>query len=189
MADKPYINYANNSEAEEYKKLSGVDIYIPETGITLPKDSDYKRGYFYRHFYQQSNNKKGKVREITDKEYNNLKTEFLYRTLRIKWKIIGEAVTAKSINFKVTETADKVLPGIQNVLSRNYLEFWKNIPDTLTQFDITNKLPKSPIKKKRFNVDLVAEVLFDERGFIYILTEDLDIIYTEDAIGIYAQLI
>jgi len=46
-----------------------------------------------------------------------------------------------------------------------------------------------PIKKKRYNVDLVAEVLFDERGFIYILTEDLDIIYTEDSIGILAQLI
>jgi len=189
MADKPYIDDTNYSEAQEYKKLSNIDVYIPETGITLPKDSDYKRGYFYRYFYQQSNNKQGKVRDITDKEYNNLKTEFLYRTLKIKWKIIGEKETAKNINTKVTEISNKVLPGIKNVLSRNYLEFWKNIPDTLTQFDVTNKLPKSPIKKKRFNVDLVAEVSFDDRGFIYILTEDLDIIYTEDAIGIFAQLV
>jgi hypothetical protein len=189
MADKPYIDTSNYSEASEYKKLSNIDIYIPETGITVPKDSDYKRGYFYRYFYQQSNNKQGKVKEITDGEYNNLKSEYLYRTLKIKWKIIGEKENAKNINRKVTETADKVLPGIKNVLSRDYLEFWKNIPDKLTQFDVTNKLPKSPIKKKRFNVDLVAEVLFDERGFVYILTEDLDIIYTEDAIGILAQLV
>ena len=51
MADKPYIDEANYTEAEKYKKMSNVDIYIPVTGITLPKDSDYKRGYFYRHFY------------------------------------------------------------------------------------------------------------------------------------------
>ena len=147
MANQPYIDNSNIGEVREYKKLSGVDVYIPTTGITLPKDSDYERGYFYRYFYQQSNNKNGKVKEIEDTEYNNLKTEFLYRTLKIKWKIIGEAVTAKTINTKVTETADEVLPGIKNVLSRDYLEFWKNIPDTLTEFDVTNKLPKAPIKK------------------------------------------
>jgi len=188
MADKPYIDEANYTEAEKYKKMSNVDIYIPVTGITLPKDSDYKRGYFYRYFYRQANNKESLVKEITDKEYSKIRTNYLYRVLKIKWKIIGDGAVAKDINKNVSNTANVVLPGIKNVLSRNYLEFWKNIPDTLTQFDVTNKLPKVPIKKKRFNADLVAEVLFDERGIIYILTEGLDIIYTEDSVGILAQL-
>lgn len=189
MANGPYIDRADYIETEKYKKTSNIDIYIPKSGISEPKDSDYQRGYMYRYFYQQSNNKKAQVKEIVEKEYNKIKNNYLYRVLKIKWKIIGNAQDATNINSKVIEVADKILNGIKDIVSNDLLKFWKNIPDAITKFDVTNKLPKSIIKKKRYNVDLVAVVSFDDAGFVYILTEDLDIIYTEDAVGILAQLI
>jgi len=190
MATKPKISDTAQYDIliyNDYKDAS-VNIYIPKIKIEAPKKSDYKKGYCYRYFYQQSNDKKASVKEIPQTEYDKIQGNFLYRTLKIKWKIIGDAQVAKNINTKVAHTADKVMPGIKDVLSSNFLLFWQNLPDTAIQFDVTNKLPKIPIKKKRFNVELVSAVLFDERGFIYILTEGSDIIYTEDSIGILAQL-
>lgn len=188
MAKTPHISDTAQLDILIYKDYRNTNIYIPVLGIERPDKSDYKKGYCYRYFFQQSNNKKSRVNEITKQEYNKIEKNYLYRTLKIKWKIIGDAQVAKNINAKVAYTADTILPGIKDVLSSNFLLFWQDLPDTIIQFDVTNKLPRVPIKKKRFNVDLVSAVLFDERGFTYILTEDSDIIYTEDSIGILAQL-
>jgi hypothetical protein len=143
MPDAPYINRANYIETEKYKTIKKIDFYIPKSGITEPKDSDYQRGYMYRYFYQQSNNKKAQVREIVEKEYNNIKNNYLYRVLKIKWKIIGDAQTSTNINNKVAGMANTVLPGIKDILSNDFLRFWKNIPGVMTKFDVTNTLPKS----------------------------------------------
>ena len=139
MADKPYIDFANIIETIKYNELTNVEIYIPETGIILPKDSDYDKGYFYRYFYQQSNNKDGRVREIIEKEYNKLNSNFLYRILKIKWKIIGDAQKTTNINNNVVGVANEVLPGISDVLSRDLLQFWKDIPDVIIKFNVTDQ--------------------------------------------------
>lgn len=139
MASKPYINRANYVEPEKYKELTGVEIYVPETGLNPPKDIDYDKGYFYRYFYQQSNNKDARVKEIIEKEYNKLDNNFLYTTLKIKWKIIGDAQRTTNINNNVVETANKILSGIKDVLSRDLLQFWKDMPDVITKFDVTKQ--------------------------------------------------
>jgi len=190
MATKPKISDTAQFDILVYNdyKDDSIQIYIPKVEVDFPKKGDYDKGYCYRYFFQQANDKKAKVREITKSEYNKIQNNFLYRTLKIKWKIIGDAQIAKGINAKVVSVADKVLPGITNILSNNLLLYWRDLPDTPIQFDVSNKLPKVQIKKKVFNVDLVTLVSFDERGFVYILTEDSDVIYTEDSIGILAQL-
>lgn len=139
MADKPYIDFSDTIETMKYSELTNVEIYIPTTGIILPKDSDYDKGYFYRYFYQQSNNRDGRVREVIEKEYNKLNTNFLYRILKIKWKIIGDAQKTTNINNNVVEVANEVLPGISDVLSRDLLQFWKDIPDVIIKFDVTDQ--------------------------------------------------
>ncbi len=139
MADKPYIDLANFVEPNKYRKLTNITIYIPVTGLILPKDGDYDKGYFYRYFYQQSNNKEGRVKEIVEKEYNKLDNNFLYKILKIKWKIIGNAQKTTNINNNVVEVANKILPGISDVLSRDLLQFWRDIPDVIVKFDVTDQ--------------------------------------------------
>ena len=139
MADKPYIDLANFVEPNKYRELTNTTIYIPVTGLLLPKDSDYDKGYFYRYFYQQSNNKEGRVKEIVEKEYNKLDNNFLYKILKIKWKIIGNAQKTTNINNNVVEVANKILPGISDVLSRDLLQFWRDIPDVIVKFDVTDQ--------------------------------------------------
>jgi hypothetical protein len=186
MTTKPYINEYDEVQNFLYKQKTKVQIYTPKMGMMIPKDSDYKKGYYYRYFYRFASNKAGMIYEIDDKEYKKLQNIKIYKILKIKWKLIGPQDVAKEINTKIIETSNNVLSGIKSILI-NPLQFWKNLPDTVPQFDITNKLPRTEIKKKRYNINLVAAVAFDERGLIYILTENNDIIYTEDSYGLLFQ--
>lgn len=186
METKPLIDIYNDVEKYIYKPKSKVKIYVPKIGITIPKESDYNKGYYYRFFYRLANNKDAIVYEIEEKEYNKLQKEKIYRVLKIKWKLIGPQEIAKEINTKIITISNQVLSGIKSILI-DPLQFWKNLPDTVPQFDVTNKLPRTEIKKKRYNVDIVAVVAFTERGLVYILTEFWDIIYTENGIGILFQ--
>jgi len=183
---RPYINITDEVESYVYNELTNIEIYIPKTGIMIPKKSDYDKGYYYRYFYKLGTNNDNQVYEIEEKEYNTLQNKKIYKTLKIKWKLVGPKDIAEEINTKIIKTSDQVLFGIKSILI-NPLQFWKNLPDTVPQFDVTNKLPRVQIKKKRYNVDLVAVVAFDERGKIYILTEAFDIIYTEDSVGLLFQ--
>ena len=186
METKPYIDIYNDYLSDEYRKKAKVKIYIAKPGMMIPKESDYTKGYYYRYFYRLVNNKEGIIYEMDDKEYKKLQSKPIYKILKIKWKLIGPQDIAKEINTKIIFTSNQVLPGIKSVLI-DPLQFWKNLPDTVLQFDVTNKLPRTEIKKKRYNLDIVAVVAFDERGQIYILTEAYDIIYTEDGVGLLFQ--
>lgn len=123
-------------------------IYIPKLELKEIKKSDYDTGYIYRYFYRQANDRNSLIKEISESEYNKILNYFLYKVLKIKWKIIGDADTAKNINKKISETANKTLVGINKLLERNLLLYWKDIPDRVTEFDVTNKLPRTIIKKK-----------------------------------------
>ncbi len=186
MKTKPIIYLYDDAVINNYKSKTKVEIYIPKTGITIPKESDYNKGYYYRFFYRLVNNKNAIVYEIQEKEYNKLQKEKIYKVLKIKWKLIGPRDVAKEINTKIIEISNQVLTGIKLTLI-DPLQFWRNLPDTIPQFDVTNKLPRTEIKKKHYNVDIVSVVAFDERGLVYILTEFWDIIYTEDGVGILFQ--
>lgn len=146
METKPVIDIYNDVENDIYKLKSKVKIYIPKTGITIPKNSDYDKGYYYRFFYRLANNKDGIVYEIVEKEYNKLQKEKIYKVLKIKWKLIGTQEVAKEINTKIIEVSNQVLFGIKSTLI-DPLQFWNNLPDTVPQFDVTNKLPRTQIKK------------------------------------------
>lgn len=147
MTTKPNIDIYDNSQSAFYKSQKKIEIYTPKTGMMIPKDSDYNKGYYYRYFYRLSNNIKGNVYEIEEKEYKKLQSKPIYKILKIKWKIIGPQDIAKEINTKIIDTSNQILPGIKSVLI-DPLQFWKNLPDIVPQFDVTNKLPRTEIKKK-----------------------------------------
>lgn len=183
MSIKAYLDTMDENEVYKYSGLSNFKVYIPKTQLLIPKDSDYERGYYYRYFYRMLNDKNSNVYEINEKEYNKIQKVVYYKKLKIKWKLIGPKDIARDINIKIINVSNQVLFGIKSVLV-DPLQFWKNLPDTVIEFDVTNKLPRTEIKKKRFNLNLISVVAFDQRGHIYILTEDLNIIYTEDGYGI-----
>lgn len=147
MTDKPYINIYDEVQSYIYKQKAKVQIYTPKTGMMIPKDSDYKKGYYYRYFYRLANNKEAIVYEIEEKEYKKLQKNAMYKIIKIKWKLIGPNDIAKEINTKIIDTSNNVLNGIKSTLI-DPLQFWKNLPDTVLQFDVTNKLPRTEIKKK-----------------------------------------
>ena len=180
MINKAYIDTSNYNNIDAgYNPSSDLNLYIPIPSIPIPKDSDYIRGYYYRYFYRISNNKDAPVYETTLTEYTTAKGMNIYKTLEIKWKLIGTKDTAEGINNSIIKVSDQVLPGIKSLLI-NPLQFWKNLPDTVPTFNVTNKLPKIQVKKKRFNLNLVATVSFNEAGLIFVLTENYDVIFLED---------
>jgi len=176
---KAYIDRGNFTNEIGYNPSSKFNLYIPIPSVPIPKESDYTRGYYYRYFYRISNNKDAPVYEVALKEYNTAGNLNIYKTLQIKWKLIGPKDVATEINTKIIDTSNNVLPGIKSLLI-NPLQFWKNLPDTAPKFDVTYKLPKVQVKKKRFNLALASSVEFTETGLIFILTENYDIIFLED---------
>jgi len=186
LNEKYISDYANAKEfISHYDKLKKVEIYIPTPGMSIPSDSDYKKGYYYRYFYRLSNDKNSTIYECKESEYNKIKNDPIYRVLKIKWKLIGPS--AKEINEKIINTANNIMPGIKSILIEP-LQFWKNLPDVVRDFDVTDKIPRIEIKKKRYNINVISAVLFDDTGLIYLLTELNDIIYTEDGYGLLIEM-
>lgn len=127
----------------DYKKTK---ILIPNLNkIEVPTEKDYDRGYMYRYFYRQINNKKVKVREINKIEYKKIRNYFLYDAIKIKWKLIGPKEKAKSINENIIKNANNNLPGIKYTLLRDPLLYWRNIPDI-----VTNKIDVTDIYKSKY---------------------------------------
>jgi hypothetical protein len=145
-------NFTSNQDTSisnniDYSPINKI-IYLPKSELKEVKQSDYDNGYIYRYFYRQANDRNSLIKEISESEYNKILNYFLYKVLKIKWKIIGDEDIAKNINKKISETANKTLVGINKLLERNLLLYWKDIPDVAIEFNVTNILPRTIIKKK-----------------------------------------
>lgn len=109
----------------------------------LPTDDDYSRGYMIRYLFRQSNNLQDPVKETDADGFASIQGYYLYKSTQTKWKITGDVNSATTINLNIAELADKDLPGSKFVLARNPLQYWKDIPDNASQFDITENLKNS----------------------------------------------
>lgn len=111
--------------------LNVISASVPTPGYSEPTDADYRRGYMYRYFYKQVNNPSSIVRETAEYQFSSISKYYLYKALKIKWKIIGPESIAKQTNTLIALESEKTLPGITSVLSSNYLSHWKNLPDVV----------------------------------------------------------
>lgn len=136
----PIIDIYNEKIINEYKSKTNMEIYVPKVSSSIPTESDYIRGYYYRYFYKHATNKYATVYELKESEYNKIIDIYLYKTLKIKWKLIGNKEDTKNINSKILDNSDNILYGIKSCII-DPLQYWKNIPDIVTQFDATNKIP------------------------------------------------
>src|ERR1035437_8683737 len=101
MADKAYIDTGNYDNSIGYNAPSNLNLYVPIPSVPLPKDSDYIKGYYYRYFYRISNNKDAPIYETSLSEYNIANSLRIYKTLEIKWKLIGPKTVAEGINKNI----------------------------------------------------------------------------------------
>lgn len=109
--------------------------YYPE--IT---EDDVDKGYVTRYFIRQSNHRTGEIIEIDSGTYRKFKTNPLYKTIELEWKITGKLddvfgpmdknsptrliTGVLTANRLAVEEADKDMPGLKNKLL-NYAQFWQ----------------------------------------------------------------
>jgi hypothetical protein len=163
------------------------DIYYPKGGIDLPTDKDYSAGYMWRYFCRQKNRRDMKILEIKKDEYSKASSHYLYKTIAIKWKLIGDKETTSKINKKIISLASEQLPGINNTLW-NPIEFWKNIPDVIQQdVNVTPKyVGKQDYVSSTSTLRIVDPIIMTTTEIDnYILTQDYVVILTQDYVGLY----
>ena len=125
------LKYFISGDNEVYNEYDVGEIYYPKGGITLPSKKNYSQGYMFRYFCRQINRNNSMVLEISKTEYSVAKSHYLYKTLEIKWKLIGNKESVIAINSNIINIASATLPGINNTLW-NPLQFWKDVPDIIT---------------------------------------------------------
>lgn len=121
------------------KNIQVGNFSTPISYYPYPGDKDYKRGYITRFFIQKVNDKK--IIEIDESQYNILLSKnknginyFLYKPLKLKWKISGPKndvyknnILIKSgvenTNKRTLKKVEKQMKGISLYLN-NLFEFY-----------------------------------------------------------------
>jgi|TARA_Y100000296_G_scaffold32355_1_gene37476 hypothetical protein len=100
----------------------------------LPTKSDYKKGFFTRHFVKKSSDTKSTIFEVESKTIGKLKTGY-YTSIPLKWKLTGPIVDrfdrngnkvqsgVSSANKTLVKKMNIKMPGLKWRLT-DYLEYW-----------------------------------------------------------------
>ena len=107
------------------------------TFIPSPSDIDYRRGFIKRYFVQKTNDKGSPIYEISKRDINKYKTNPLYTSVDLRWRINGPKETqyddegnvsdkavSESNRVAIRLVADKI-PNLKLYLP-NLLQFYKN---------------------------------------------------------------
>jgi hypothetical protein len=107
------------------------------TFIPSPSDIDYRRGFIKRYFVQKTNDKGSPIYEISKRDINKYKTNPLYTSVDLRWRIKGPKETqyddegnvsdkavSESNRVAIRLVADKI-PNLKLYLP-NLLQFYKN---------------------------------------------------------------
>jgi len=107
------------------------------TYIPSPTDIDYRRGFIKRYFVQKTNDKGSPIYEISKRDINKYKTNPLYTSVDLRWRIKGPKETqyddegnvsdkavSESNRVAIRLVADKI-PNLKLYLP-NLLQFYKN---------------------------------------------------------------
>lgn len=168
-----------------YDEYDAGDIFYPIGKITEPTDSDYNIGYIWRYFYKQFNRPNMPVIEINKKDFNKASNHYLYKTIAIKWKIIGDKLNVENINKNIIAMANEKLFNVNQTLW-NTSQFWKNIPDIISQpVDVTSKYVKRDDYLASTSLKIVDPVIQTPSVVNnYILSQNYVVILTQDYIGL-----
>lgn len=107
------------------------------THIPSPTDIDYRRGFIKRYFVQKTNDKGSPIYEISKRDINKYKTNPLYTSVELRWRIRGPKETqyddvgnvsdkavSESNRVAIRLVADKI-PNLKLYLP-NLLQFYKS---------------------------------------------------------------
>lgn len=85
--------------------------------VSIPKltEIDYSIGYIYRYFVQEASTVSA-VYEVDIDQYLSYISHPLYKVVKIRWKIIGDANTIRESNYKSIVSVSDVIPNLKNYL-------------------------------------------------------------------------
>ena len=106
----------------------------PKPSKNLPTKNDYDVGTIRRYFCKKGNDDKAQIFEISEDDFNNQSSLYLYYDIR--WTISGKRNDVRGVNLTRLRSLELELPGISNYLTP--LEYWR--PNTGTIDDIQKKL-------------------------------------------------
>ncbi len=103
--------------------------------IPIITQTDLDNGYVMRYFTRQSNHTTGEIYEISKQTFDRFRTNSLFQTLELKWKIVGALddiirndiriyTGVLSANMITLANAEAVLPGLKQKLS-NLVQYYK----------------------------------------------------------------
>lgn len=118
-----YNKIAKNNLQHIPKDVSEVII----TEVPTPSEVDYKNGYILRYFTQKTNDRSAFIYEVNSTTYMKLNLNPFYKTVSLRWKLIGTDEEIKEANFKSVKFASKDIPLLIKYLP-NYLQF-KEVKD------------------------------------------------------------
>jgi hypothetical protein len=135
LSDSAKRSLASKTKAEtNYTDTTEPTSYQPK-----PLESDYTKGYFYRHFVKKIN-EKGYIKEISETEYKSIQDGSAtydvsyYQTERIMWKLTGPLNTVRlsqydiragitDANKRIIENVDQRFLGLKTYIGEEYAKF------------------------------------------------------------------
>tara|TARA_B100000886_G_C20348228_1_gene459680 strand:- start:25 stop:387 length:363 start_codon:yes stop_codon:yes gene_type:complete len=98
-------------------------------GTPLPSkpklnQKDFNRGYIVRHFVQKVNDDFSPITEVSQSGLNKIKTNPLYRSVSLRWRLTGTNEQIKNSNRASLSEKLKIIPQLKNRLV-NLIEYSK----------------------------------------------------------------
>ena len=108
-----------SSGRAEFDNVTNIIAHIPN-----PNEFDYKRGFIERYFVQKVNDPDSFIYEIDSNVYQSVLISPFYKSVKIKWKISGDADKARESNKTSVRLASSNMKALILYLP-NYLQFHK----------------------------------------------------------------
>jgi hypothetical protein len=130
------LNLLNKIFKSDFDKInwSYLSQETPRPVKPVVTQSDASNGYIYRYFVKLVNSNQ-LITEIDKSQYESLKENPRFVTIKLRWKIVGLKETSRSpsgavnegvadLNKKEVLKADLTIKGIRSYII-DYLEFWQ----------------------------------------------------------------
>jgi hypothetical protein len=149
-ASQPQFNHFVNSDLN-VRKYSN-----PKSEISIPIESDFDRGYYYRYFCEKRN-EPSHIYEISNNSYISYGkpsgiNEFLYKRGRVRWTLVGD-------EFDIYENNRIIRYGVLNQNYREVFALSKSFPYIHSVFGDYRQFTEysrmnlnNPVKQRNINI-------------------------------------
>ncbi len=127
MPTQSEINKKTYNRISNNEQFTSSDFKI-KTSVPVADDIDYERGFIERRFTRKLNDKNSYVFEINKKQFSEYRSNPLYVTVLLQWRVSGTRDEIKDSNRKSLGEASKTIGNIQFYLP-NLLQFSKPIDE------------------------------------------------------------